>query len=92
VSGKRTAIAALYRQVGAPDWAAPNLDGLADVLRDLSWLPAGPVRITVPDLTGLAADERAALLVALWRAAVESAGTPHEITVEITVAGGFVTE
>jgi hypothetical protein len=92
MSGKRTAIAALYRQVGAPDWAAPNLDALADVLRDLSWLPPGPLRITVPDLAALAADERAALLVTLWRAAVESAGTAHEITVEITVAGGFVTE
>jgi len=92
VNGRRAAIAALYRQVSAPDWAAPNLDALADVLRDLSWLPAGAVRITVPDLTGLAADDRAALLVTLWRAAVESAGTAHEITVEITVAGGFVTE
>jgi hypothetical protein len=92
MSGKRTVIAALYRQVGAPDWAAPNLDALADVLRDLSWLPPGPLRITMPDLAGLAADERAALLVTLWRAAVESAGTAHEITVEITVAGGFVTE
>jgi hypothetical protein len=45
------AIVAIYRQVGAPDWAAPNLDALADVLRDLSWLPAGPVHLVVPQLT-----------------------------------------
>lgn len=44
------AIAAIYRQVGAPDWAATNLDALADVLRDLSWLPVGPIQLDVPDL------------------------------------------
>ncbi|WAX56416.1 barstar family protein [Jatrophihabitans cynanchi] len=92
MTGKRAAITAIYRQVRAPDWAAPNLDALADVLRDLSWLPAGPVRIAVPDLTGLNPDDRAALLVTLWRAVVESADAPHAITIEITVAGGFVTE
>jgi hypothetical protein len=36
---KRAAIAEFYRAVEAPAWAAPNLDGLADVLGDLSWLP-----------------------------------------------------
>ena len=43
------AIAAVYAQVAAPDWAALNLDALLDVLRDLSWLPDGPVRLAVPD-------------------------------------------
>jgi len=38
-------IADIYRQVGAPDWAATNRDALADLLRDLSWLPPGPVAI-----------------------------------------------
>ena len=92
MNAKRAAISAIYRQVAAPDWAAPNLDALADVLRDLSWLPAGPVRVTAPDLTLLAAVERADLLVALWRAVVESAGTSHPVTVEITVADRFMTE
>ena len=42
------AIDAVYRQVDAPRWAARNLDALADVLRDLSWLPAGVVEVRVP--------------------------------------------
>jgi hypothetical protein len=41
------AIADIYRQVNAPSWAAANRDALADVLRDLSWLPPGPVTIRV---------------------------------------------
>jgi hypothetical protein len=46
------AVRAVYAQVRAPSWAAPNLDGLADVLRDLSWLPEGPVEIELPELGG----------------------------------------
>jgi hypothetical protein len=41
------AIADIYRQVNAPTWAAANRDALMDVLRDLSWLPPGPVTIRV---------------------------------------------
>lgn len=41
------AIRAIYRQVDAPEWAAANLDALADVLRDLSWLPEGPVELSI---------------------------------------------
>jgi hypothetical protein len=40
---KRGTIAALLKALHAPEWAAPNLDGLADVLRDLSWLPEEPI-------------------------------------------------
>lgn len=40
-------IADIYRQVRAPNWAGANRDALADVLRDLSWLPPGPVTIRV---------------------------------------------
>jgi hypothetical protein len=43
------AIRAIYRQVDAPEWAAANLDALADVLRDLSWLPEGPVELSVAE-------------------------------------------
>lgn len=42
---KADAIRAIYAAVEAPDWAAPNLDALIDILRDLSWLPPGPVRL-----------------------------------------------
>jgi hypothetical protein len=52
MTGLPAAINAIYDQVGAPPWAEPNLDGLADVLRDLSWLPEGTVAINVPDVAG----------------------------------------
>jgi hypothetical protein len=64
------AIRAIYRQVGAPDWAAANLDGLADVLRDLSWVPPGPVPVDVPELPE---PEAAQLRAVLWQIAGETA-------------------
>ena len=64
------AIRAIYRQVGAPDWAAVNLDGLADVLRDLSWVPPGPVPVDVPELPE---PEAAQLRAVLWQIAGETA-------------------
>ncbi|HEV7191799.1 MAG TPA: hypothetical protein VGN35_01240 [Jatrophihabitantaceae bacterium] len=75
----RAVISDIYRQVAAPSWAAPNLDGLADVLRDLSWLPEGPVDIAVPDLDGLPHRDRVALLGVLRRAVAESAVSPHPL-------------
>jgi hypothetical protein len=56
------AIATIYRRLDAPDWAAPNLDALADVLRDLSWLPVGPVHIVIPELAEPDAGELRAVL------------------------------
>ena len=52
MSGLPAAIRAIYAQVGAPEWAAVNLDALVDVLRDLSWRPEGTVAIRVPDVDG----------------------------------------
>ena len=76
---KRAAIRAVYAQVAAPDWAAPNLDALTDVLRDLSWLPQGPVLVEVPDLGALADEDRRALRRALTDAAERSVGLRHPI-------------
>lgn len=67
------AIAAVYAQVGAPDWAAHNLDALADVLRDLSWLPDGPVEIVVPS----GAPEPVATVLA--RTAAETVAGRHPV-------------
>jgi hypothetical protein len=78
----RAVIADLYRQVDAPGWAAANLDGLADILRDLSWLPDGPVEITVPPLGEVPRSERHALLDVLQRAVDESATSPHPLRAE----------
>lgn len=77
----RAAIRDLYAQVHAPRWAAPNLDGLADVLRDLSWLPAGPVTLTLPDLAALDDDARKALLLTLARAVDESVDAERPVRV-----------
>lgn len=74
----REAIEQLYRQVAAPAWAAPNLDGLHDVLRDLSWLPAGPVELVVP--SGLDGDDAARLREVLATSARESAGSPRPVS------------
>jgi hypothetical protein len=76
---KRAAIRAVYAQVSAPDWADPNLDGLIDVLRDLSWLPDGDVTVTVPGLDALDEDDRADLLAVLRRAEADSAGSRHRL-------------
>jgi len=77
----RWAVRAIYDQVAAPDWAAPNLDGLADVLRDLSWLPEHPALITLPDLSGLPAEDRAALLHVLATAVNESIDSPRPVRI-----------
>lgn len=66
------AIAEIYRQVGAPEWAAPNLDGLVDVLRDLSWLPEGPVQVAAPEVDEVTDARR--LRAALEQAALDTAG------------------
>jgi barstar (barnase inhibitor) len=79
VSAKRDAIAAIYAQVAAPEWAASNLDGLADVLRDLSWLPPGPVTIAVPPTDQLADDERRALQHVLHEAVIASAASDRPV-------------
>ncbi|MEP7024191.1 MAG: barstar family protein [Actinomycetota bacterium] len=75
------AIRAIYDQVAAPDWAAPNLDGLADVLRDLSWLPDHPALITLPELSELSAEDRAALLHVLATAVNESIDSPRPVRI-----------
>ena len=79
MSGLAAAIADVYRQVAAPDWARPNLDGLADVLRDLSWLPEGPVRVRAPGSLSAAPADGRRLEQVLVRAAAETAGGPHPV-------------
>lgn len=77
---KRDAIAAIYRAIGAPSWAAPNLDGLADILRDLSWLPDGSIALIWP-AGPLAEPDRHAIEAILQAAVDESA---RSLTVYIT--------
>jgi hypothetical protein len=72
------AIRALYAQLAAPSWAAANLDALLDVLRDLSWLPAGPVDIVVPDL---AEPDAARLRAVLDQAVADTAAGPRPVRI-----------
>lgn len=69
----REAIQAVYAQVEAPGWARPNLDALADVLRDLSWRPEGEVVLRLPDLDGMSDEAAGRLIVVLVRAEAETA-------------------
>lgn len=81
MTGYADAIARLYAQVAAPVWAARNLDALADVLRDLSWLPDGTVELVLPDLSELTADESVRLTAALRAVASETAGGRHPLRI-----------
>jgi hypothetical protein len=73
VSAVADAIRDVYAQVGAPRWAAANLDALADVLRDLSWLPEGPVGIRIPPAGALDEAGGLRLLTVLLQAVDETA-------------------
>lgn len=75
----RDAIAMIYEQVRAPEWAARNLDALADVLRDLSWLPDGPVELRLPDVSALEPDDSVRLRTVLDAAIRETADGRHPL-------------
>lgn len=79
---KRDAIGAIYAAVQAPEWAAPNLDGLIDVLRDLSWLPPGPVVLHRPEPGRLPAEDERAIRAALDIVTEETAQTDRPVSVE----------
>jgi hypothetical protein len=78
---KRAAIRAVYAAVEAPSWAAANLDGLADVLRDLSWLPAGPVTLEWRPSRALPMAHRRAIESVLRDAVRGSANSDHPLIV-----------
>jgi hypothetical protein len=82
----RAAIDDLYAQVRAPDWAAPNLDGLADVLRDLGWLPEGPVEVHRPG--GLGERDEQRLSRVLEQAVAETAAGPRPVRVRASGDAG----
>ena len=78
---RRDAIREIYSAVRAPAWAAPNLDGLADVLRDLSWLPTGPVTVRWRPPPELPAGDRDEIADVLRRAVAETAETARPVSV-----------
>jgi hypothetical protein len=80
---KRAAIAEFYRAVEAPAWASPNLDGLADVLGDLSWLPAGGVTLAWVDRAAVPKEARRQITRILEDAAADSATGAHPLVIYI---------
>ena len=82
-ASKREAIAEFYRAVDAPVWASPNLDGLADVLGDLSWLAAGPVTMAWINREAVPTEPRRQITRLLEDVAAESAGSAHPIVVYV---------
>jgi hypothetical protein len=79
MSRRRDAIKSIYSSLQAPDWAATNLDALADVLRDLSWLPEGPVHLQWSPDPELSSDDRTAITAVLRHAVHETAGGPRPV-------------
>lgn len=84
---RRSAIREIYAMVQAPVWVSPNLDGLADVLRDLSWLPVGPVTLRWQPPSELPAADRDEIAEVLRRAVAETAGTARPVSVPGVSAG-----
>jgi hypothetical protein len=80
-NARRDAIRELYSAVRAPAWASPNLDGLADVLRDLSWLPTGPVIVRWRPPPELPPGDRDQIADVLRRAVAETAETARPVKV-----------
>jgi hypothetical protein len=80
---KRETIEAIYAAVTAPSWAAPNLDALADVLRDLSWREPGPLELdwqVDPVLPDADLEQIHDVLVA---SVGESVGGAHPLTLRV---------
>jgi Barstar (barnase inhibitor) len=81
-TAKADAIRTIYAAVRAPAWAAPNLDALADVLRDLSWLPEGPVRFSWHPRATLPKGDRTSIEQVLVQAVRDSLDTGHPIQLD----------
>ena len=84
VRTKAELLAAFAGALGFPDWVGRNWDALADALRDLSWLPAGP-RVVVwagaGELRSVQPGSYATALDVLREATERSAGTERPLTV-----------
>jgi RNAse (barnase) inhibitor barstar len=86
-ASKRMFLADFARELEFPAWVGRNWDALADALRDLSWLPAGPLVVVWSEPSALLAKEprgHAIALEVLQLAADESAGSERPLTFLLT--------
>ncbi len=80
-TSKQALIAAIYRAVEAPPYAAANYDALADVLGDLEWLAPGPVRLAWAPSARLPAAVHLHVLEIMTDATRESEGRARPLQV-----------
>lgn len=76
---KAALLHAIYRALDAPAYAAANYDALADVVGDLGWLPAGPVRLVWTPDPSLPAPVRDEVSAILADAAADTASTSRPL-------------
>ena len=81
VADKRSTLAALGRALQFPDYYATNLDALEECLRDLSWLPVGPVEIVWEDGPLRDADPRTHRVLGEILAAASGSAGDHPLRV-----------
>jgi RNAse (barnase) inhibitor barstar len=84
VDSKAELLAAFAGALAFPDWVGRNWDALADALRDLSWLPAGPRVVVWAGAGELRAAQPAAYRTALEvlrEASAPSVDSAHPLTV-----------
>lgn len=85
-SDKSALLSAIYRALDAPAYAAANYDALADVLGDLGWLPAGPVRLGWIPASTLNTSVRDEVSGILADAVAATAGTARPLTAYLSTA------
>ena len=83
---KDALIAAIYLAVDAPEYAADNYDALADVVRDLSWLPEAPVRLAWVTNPALPGGVQRQVLAILTEAAESSARSKRPVSIYLVTA------
>ena len=78
-SDKPALLAAIYRALDAPAYAAANYDALADIVGDLGWLPAGPVRLAWTPAATLPDHVRSEVTAILAEAVAATAGSDRPL-------------
>lgn len=76
---RRETIQQIYAALDAPSWAAPNLDALADVLRDLAWREPGPIELAWQPSAELPKADLSAIHAVLTAAVASTAHTARPV-------------
>jgi hypothetical protein len=85
-SGKAELLAAIYRALDAPTYAAANYDALADVVGDLGWLPEQTARLGWAPSPSLPEPVRAEVTTILTEAAHHSVHSHRPLVLYLAAA------